>query len=71
MVLRRQSPLTINTVFFLPVPSANPPHNGADIMVTIGRIACSVPMRSGSRPTCFMYSVMKGLGMPVEKRNRK
>jgi len=63
--------VTNNTDFRRPVTSANVPHAGAQIMVTTGRMAISVPMAEEDRPICCMYNVMNGLMTPVDMRKVK
>ncbi len=63
--------MTNNTDFRHPVISATVPQIGAQTMVTIGRMAISVPMAEGDNPICCMYNVMNGLITPVEMRKVK
>jgi hypothetical protein len=51
--------------------SATVPQIGAQTIVTIGRMAISVPMAEGDNPICCMYNVMNGLITPVEIRKVK
>ncbi len=61
----------ISISFFLPVLSASPPQKGAPSIVTIGRIACSLPISSWVKPHDDMNSDMNGMRLPVENRKKK